>query len=132
MIYAVKRQKESNERLMSRFKKLVQRSRVVQRAKQDAIKRAEKERGEANAIKIAAEGKASAISIEAKAQAQANKVISASLTTKLLQLEQIKVQGKFNEALSVNKDAKIFLTPGGSTPNIWVDTKSAKTQASIH
>ena len=23
-----------------------------------------------------------------------------------------------------NKDAKIFLTPGGSTPNIWVDMKN--------
>ena len=124
--------KEQIERVQLAKQQVQQAEQEVQRAKQDAIKRAEKERGEANAIKIAAEGKASAISIEAKAQAQANKVISASLTTKLLQLEQIKVQGKFNEALSVNKDAKIFLTPGGSTPNIWVDTKSAKTQASIH
>ncbi len=41
------------------------------------------------------------------------------------------MQGKFNEALRVNRDAKIFLTPGGSTPNIWVDTKSVKKQVSI-
>ncbi len=29
-------------------------------------------------------------------------------------MQQIQVQGKFNEALKENKDAKIFLTPGGS------------------
>jgi len=46
----------------------------------------------------------------------------------LLQLKQIEVQGQFNEALKVNKDAKIFLTPGGSTPNIWVDLKSEHKQ----
>jgi hypothetical protein len=45
-----------------------------------------------------------------------------------LKLEQIQVQGKFNEALKENKDAKIFLTPGGSTPNIWLDTKSGDSQ----
>jgi len=45
------------------------------------------------------------------------------LTPELLKLEQIKTQGKFNEALKVNKNAQIFLTPGGAVPNIWVDTK---------
>lgn len=30
MIYAIKKQSESNERLMSRFKKIVQRSRVME------------------------------------------------------------------------------------------------------
>lgn len=30
MIYAIKKQNESNERLLSRFKKLVQRSRVME------------------------------------------------------------------------------------------------------
>jgi len=45
-------------------------------------------------------------------------------------MEQIKVQGKFNEALKVNKDAKIFLTPGGAVPNIWVDMKNSKQQIS--
>lgn len=102
----------------------------VEKTKQEAIKRAEKERGEAEAIKIAAEGAARAITINAKAQAAANLIISKSLTTQLLSLEQIKVQGKFNEALSTNKDAKIFLTPGGSTPNIWVDMKEPQKRTS--
>jgi len=98
----------------------------VQKTKQEAIKRAEKERGEAEAIKIAAEGAARAITINAEAQAAANIIVAKSLTKQLLQLEQIKVQGKFNDALRDNKDAKIFLTPGGSTPNIWVDMKEPK------
>lgn len=34
MIYAVKKQNESNERLISRFKKLVQRSRIIMDTKQ--------------------------------------------------------------------------------------------------
>ena len=68
--------------------------------------------------------------IEAKAKAQANNLIAKSLTNKLLQLEQMKVQTKFNEALRDNKDAKIFLTPGGSTPNIWVDMKDAQKRTS--
>jgi len=120
------------ERVQLAKQQVQQAEQEVQRAKQDALKRAAKAQGQANAVKIAAEGKAQAITIEADAKAKANKLISQSLTTKLLQLEQIQVQGKFNEALRVNKDAKIFLTPGGSTPNIWVDTKSAKNQASIH
>jgi ribosomal protein S21 len=33
MIYAIKKQNESNERLMSRFKKVVQRSRVMDNKK---------------------------------------------------------------------------------------------------
>ncbi|CAA6808647.1 MAG: Membrane protease family protein HP0248 [uncultured Campylobacterales bacterium] len=95
----------------------------VARAVQEAEKIKALEQGKADAREIEAKGIASATLIEAKAQAQANKVISDSLTVKLLELEQMKVQGKFNDALSVNKDAKIFLTPGGAVPNIWVDTK---------
>jgi len=70
------------------------------------------------------------ITIEAEAQANANRVIASSLSPQLVQMEQIKVQGKFNEALKVNKDAKIFLTPGGAVPNIWVDMKNSKQQIS--
>lgn len=115
--------KDQIERVQLAKQQVEQAQQEVERAKQDALKREETERGKANAIKIAAEGKAKAIEIEAQAQARANKVISESLTTKLIQLEQIKVQGQFNDALRENKDAKIFLTPGGSTPNIWVDMK---------
>ena len=98
----------------------------VQRVKQEALKRAALAEGVAEQARIEAEGKADAVTIQADAKAKANILISKSLTTKLLQLEQMKVQGKFNDALRVNKDAKIFLTPGGSTPNIWVDTKNVK------
>lgn len=89
----------------------------VERAKQEAFKK-----------ETEAQGTANAITIQAEAQAKANRLIGASLTPGLLKLEQIQVQGKFNEALKENKDAKIFLTPGGSTPNIWLDTKSGDSQ----
>jgi regulator of protease activity HflC (stomatin/prohibitin superfamily) len=94
-----------------------------ERAKQEAQKNAEIARGEAERNRIVAQGQADKIRIEAEEQAKANKLISSSLTSELLQLEQIKTQAKFNDALKVNKDAKIFLTPGGAVPNIWVDTK---------
>jgi len=54
-----------------------------------------------------------------------------SVTPNLLRLKQIEVQGKFNEALQTNKDAKIFLTPGGVVPNIWLDTKDTQKAASV-
>ena len=104
----------------------------VQRTKQEAEKRAAKATGDAEANRIEAKGRADAVTIEAKAQAQANKVIAQSLTSNLLRMQQIEVQGKFNDALRENKDAKIFLTPGGSTPNIWVDTKDKSRDSSIN
>lgn len=103
----------------------------VLRAKQEAEKKAALAQGEAEKNRIEAQGRADAVTIEADAQAKANKLIANSLTKELLNLEQIKVQGKFNEALKENKDAKIFLTPGGSTPNIWVDTKDKNRQSFI-
>jgi len=102
----------------------------VQRAEQEALRRAAESRGIAEKARIEAQGLADAVTIEADAKAKANYLISKSLTPQLLQLEQIQVQGKFNEALRDNKDAKIFLTPGGSTPNIWVDMKDAKQRTS--
>jgi len=96
----------------------------VQRVKQEALKRAAEAEGVAQKARIEAQGIADAVTIEAQAKAKANKLIAESLTPKLLQFEQMQVQGKFNEALKTNKDAKIFLTPGGSTPNIWVDMKN--------
>jgi len=100
-----------------------------ERAKQEAQKNAEIARGEAERNRIVAQGQADKIRIEAEEQAKANSLISASLTPELLQLEQIKTQGKFNEALKVNKDAQIFLTPGGAVPNIWVDAKGKEQKA---
>ncbi len=103
----------------------------VQRAKQEAEKRAALANGEAEAKRIEAQGRADAVAIEAKAQAAANKEVSQSLTPLLLHMQQIEVQGKFNDALRENKDAKIFLTPGGSTPNIWLDTKDSKAKETV-
>jgi regulator of protease activity HflC (stomatin/prohibitin superfamily) len=94
-----------------------------EKAKQQAQKAAEVARGVAEKNRIEAQGEADKIRIEAEEQAKANRLISDSLTPELLQLEQIKTQAKFNEALKVNKDAQIFLTPGGAVPNIWVDAK---------
>lgn len=94
-----------------------------EKAKQQAQSAAEVAKGVAQKNRIEAQGEADKIRIEAESQAKANKLISNSLTAELLQLEQIKTQGKFNEALKVNKDAQIFLTPGGAVPNIWVDAK---------
>ena len=104
----------------------------VQRAKQEAEKRAAIAIGTDETKRIEAQGSADAVTIEADAQAKANKLIAQSLTTNLLRMQQIEVQGKFNDALKVNKDAKIFLTPGGSTPNIWVDTKNPSRDSSIN
>ncbi|QWU79668.1 prohibitin family protein, SPFH superfamily [Campylobacter novaezeelandiae] len=104
----------------------------VERANQEALKKAALAEGEANATIISAKGKAMAVKIEADAQAYSNKEIANSLNNPLLTLKQIETQKEFNEALKINKDAKIFLTPGGAVPNIWVDTKDGKKQSSIN
>lgn len=103
----------------------------VERANQEALKLAALARGEANAREIRATGQSKAVKIEADADAYANREISKSLSNELLKLRQIEVQGKFNEALKVNSDAKIFLTPGGAVPNIWVDTKDTQRTTSV-
>ncbi len=95
----------------------------VDRAKQEAEKKAALAQGDADAKKIRAQGQADAIKIEAEAKAFENIKIGKSLTPEILRLKQIEVQGAFNEALKVNRDSKIFLTPGGSVPNIWIDAK---------
>jgi len=104
----------------------------VQRVKQEALKRAAEAQGVAQQARIEAKGKADAITIQADAKAKANLLISKSLTKQLLQLEQMKVQGKFNDALKTNRDAKIFLTPGGAVPNIWVDMKNPQKRSSAN
>jgi regulator of protease activity HflC (stomatin/prohibitin superfamily) len=103
----------------------------VEQAKQQAEKKAALAQGNADAIKIESQGRADAIEIEAAAQAKANNLISKSLTDDVLRLKHLDIQNNFNEALRVNRDAKIFLTPGGSTPNIWVDTKDTKRDTAI-
>jgi len=118
--------KEQIERVQIAKQEVQKAEQDVQRVKQEALKRAAEAEGIAQKKRIEAKGKADAITIEADAKAKANLLIAKSLTPKLLQLEQMKVQAKFNEALQVNRDAKIFLTPGGSTPNIWVDTKDVR------
>ena len=118
--------KDQIERVQIAKQEVQKAEQEVQRAKQEALKKAAQAEGVAQQARIEAKGKADAVTIEADANAKANILIAKSLTTKLLQLEQMKVQGKFNDALRENKDAKIFLTPGGSTPNIWVDMKNAK------
>jgi regulator of protease activity HflC (stomatin/prohibitin superfamily) len=99
---------------------------MVEQAKQEALRKAEEARGLAEAERIAAQGRADRTRIEAEAQAKANLLIANSLTPNLIWLRQVEVQGKFNEALRENKDARIFLTPGGAVPNIWVDNKDAQ------
>ena len=122
--------KEQIERVQVAKQEVERAQQEVERAKQVAFKAQETARGLAEAKKIEAEGIASAKKIEAEGIAKANYLISKSLTTNLLKLEQMKVQLGFNEALTVNKDAKIFLTPGGSTPNIWVDMKNPQQRSS--
>jgi len=95
-----------------------------EKAKQDAQRKAEIAKGEAQRNRIEAQGEADKIRIVAEEQAKANIIIAKSLTRELLELKQIDTQMKFNEALKVNTNAQIFLTPGGSVPNIWVDSKT--------
>ena len=102
-----------------------------EKAKQEAQRKAEIARGEAERNRIEAQGYADKIRIEAEEQAKANRLISESLTPQLIELERIKTQAKFNEALKVNKDAQIFLTPGGAVPNIWIDAKSKQQKLSV-
>ncbi len=118
-----KKIKEQIERVQIAKQEVTIAEQKKEKAKQEAQQKAEIAKGEAERNRIEAQGEADKIRIEAQAQSKANKIIADSLTTDLLTLEQIKTQGKFNEALKVNKDAQIFLTPGGAVPNIWVDAK---------
>ena len=118
--------KEQIERVQVARQEVERTKYEVERTNQEALKRAAEAEGQAKAREINAQGQANAVKIEADAEAYANKKIADSISSSLLHLRQIEVQGKFNEALRENKDAKIFLTPGGSTPNIWVDTKESQ------
>lgn len=104
----------------------------VERANQEALKKAALAEGTAKAAIIEAQGKADAKKIEADALAYANKELAKSLSKELLELKQIETQKEFNEALKINSDAKIFLTPGGAVPNIWVDNVNTKKGTSFN
>jgi regulator of protease activity HflC (stomatin/prohibitin superfamily) len=125
--------KEQIERVQIAKQEVTIAEQMKEKAKQDAQRKAEIAKGEAERNRIEAQGQADKIRIEAEAQSKANKIIAESLTGELLQLKQIQTQQRFNDALRVNRDAKIFLTPGGAVPNIWVDTKGneARTQKVI-
>ncbi|MBR7117861.1 MAG: prohibitin family protein [Helicobacteraceae bacterium] len=103
----------------------------VEQAKMEAEKAVTLAKGEADVNRTKAQGAADAISIEAKAQSQANKLIGDSLSSRLLDLRQIETQAKFNDALRENRDAQIFLTPGGAVPNIWIDSKNPKQTSAV-
>jgi regulator of protease activity HflC (stomatin/prohibitin superfamily) len=117
--------KEQIEKVQVAKQEVERAQQEVEKAKQTAFQKAELARGDAEARKIQSQGIADSVLIEAESKAKANKLISESLTPNLLALEQLQVQGEFNKALQVNTDAKIFLTPGGSTPNLWVDMKDS-------
>jgi regulator of protease activity HflC (stomatin/prohibitin superfamily) len=123
--------KEQIERVQIARQEAERARNLVEQAKQEALRKAEEARGLAEAERIAAQGHADRTRIEAEAQAKANELIARSLTPALLSLRQTEVQGKFNEALRENNDAKIFLTPGGAVPNIWVDTKDPQRNSSV-
>ncbi len=118
--------KEQIERVQIAKQEVTIAEQMKEKAKQDALRKAEIAKGEAEKKRIEAQGEADKITIEANAQAKANKLIAESLSDELLRLEQIKTQKAFNEALKSNRDAQIFLTPGGAVPNIWLDAKDRK------
>ncbi|MCK4737190.1 MAG: prohibitin family protein, partial [Sulfurimonas sp.] len=86
--------REQIERVQVAKQEVQRAEQEVERAKQEAFKRAEEARGIAQKKRIEAKGIADAVTIQADAKSKANILISKSLTTKLLQLEQMKVQGK--------------------------------------
>ncbi|MBS9778697.1 MAG: prohibitin family protein [Campylobacteraceae bacterium] len=117
-------------RIKDRIEEVQAKKQEEEKAKLEAKIAVTVAQGKAEARLKEAKGVADALKIEAIGKANANKLISESLSANLLELRQIEVQGKFNDALKTNNNAQIFLTPGGSTPNIWVDTKNPKTVSS--
>jgi regulator of protease activity HflC (stomatin/prohibitin superfamily) len=124
--------KEKIEELQAEKQNVMIAEQQKERAKREAERKAEIARGEAEKKRIEAQGSADKIRIEADSQSKANKLISDSLTDQLLRLKQIQTQNAFNDALKVNKDAKIFLTPGGAVPNIWIDSKDKQKTTTLN
>lgn len=115
--------------LPEKVKEQIERVQIAKQEAQRVTEEVSRAQQEAEKLKAIADGEARAKLIEAKATAEANTLVSKSLSPQLIQLKQIEVQGKFNEALKENKDATLFLTPGGAVPNIWMDAKGSKQQA---
>jgi len=126
-----KKIKQKIEELQAEKQNVMIAEQQKERAKREAERKAEIARGDAEKKRIEAQGEADKVKIESGAQAKANELIAKSLTDNLLKLEQIKTQNKFNEALKTNRDAKIFLTPGGAVPNIWIDSKDKQKSTTL-
>jgi len=62
---------------------------LIKKAQNEAKAREAKAHGEANAVKIAAQGRADAILVEANAQSKANKLLSSSLTDKVIKIQTV-------------------------------------------
>lgn len=118
--------------LPDKIKEQIEKVQIAKQETQRVTNEVERAKQEAEKAKAIAQGEADAKIIEATSTARANSLLSKSLSPQLIQLKQIEVQGKFNEALKVNTNAQIFLTPGGSTPNIWIDAKNKQTQSSVN
>lgn len=112
--------------LPDKIKEQIEKVQIAKQETQRVTNEVERAKQEAEKVKAIAEGEAKAKIIEATATAQSNALVSKSLTPQLIQLKQIEVQGKFNDALRENKDATLFLTPNGTVPNIWLDSKNKK------
>ncbi|MEY4503988.1 MAG: hypothetical protein RL154_280 [Pseudomonadota bacterium] len=107
--------------LPEKVKEQIERVQIANQEAERAKYEVEKAKFEAQKEAEFAKGQADARIIEAKGTATANDLISKSLTPNLVRLKQIEAQAKFNDALKENKDAKVFLTPNGAMPTIWMN-----------
>lgn len=107
--------------LPEKVKEQIERVQIANQEAERAKYEVEKAKFEAQKEAEFAKGQADARIIEAKGTATANELISKSLTPNLVKLKQIEAQAKFNDALKENKDAKVFLTPNGAMPTVWMN-----------
>jgi regulator of protease activity HflC (stomatin/prohibitin superfamily) len=112
--------------LPEKVKEQIERVQIANQEAERAKYEVEKAKFEAQKEAEVARGQADARLIQAKGQAESNDLISKSLTPNLIRLKQIEAQAKFNDALRENKDAKVFLTPNGAMPTVWMNMNSAE------